>query len=399
MEQAFSSRILSMKASATVATTALAAELRRQGRDIIAMSAGEPDLDTPEHIKEAGIRAIRDGHTKYTAPASGLIELKEAIAHKLHRENDLSYDPTQIVVTCGAKQVIFDAIVALIEPGDEVVLPAPLYVSYADQVKLMGGKPVIVQTDPDDGFCLDADQLQDALTPRSKLIMLNSPCNPTGGVYPGSRLAALAKVIAEAGIYTIADEIYEKFIYGDEAHVSIASLNEAVAERCLTVNGFSKAYAMTGWRVGYGAGPSDLMAHIAKIQTQETTNTCTISQHAAIAALEGPQDSIGEMKAIFEHRRNLIADRLDALPGISCPRPEGAFYVFPNVRGALGCTLKDDVALCTHWLEEVGVAAVPGAGFQAPGYVRFSYTLPNQRLEEGIVRVEKATTALGEVNA
>ncbi|MBS14189.1 MAG: aspartate aminotransferase [Gemmatimonadetes bacterium] len=390
MSSPFSDRVLQMEASVTVATTAKAAELRRQGEDVIAMSAGEPDVDTPENIKRAGVAAIEAGHTKYTSPASGLIELKEAICRKLDRDNGLSYEPGQIVITCGAKQVIFDAIAALINPGDEAILPAPLYVSYADQVKLMGGVPVIIQTDPADRFCLNVDQLEAAITERSKLIIFNSPSNPTGEIYPAERWQSIADVLAETGIHVITDEIYEKFIYDGE-HASIATKNERLLERTLVVNGFSKAYAMTGWRVGYGAGPSEWMSHIAKIQSQETTNTCTISQHAAIEALEGPQDSITGMRALFQARRDLIASRLDALPGVSCPAPAGAFYVFPDVRELISDTkIEDDVYLCGYLLDEAKIAAVPGAGFGTPGYVRFSYTLADDRLEEAIRRVEDA---------
>lgn len=383
-----------MEASVTVATTARAAELRRAGEDVIAMSAGEPDLDTPENIKAAGIRAIRDGHTKYTSPASGLPELKEAICRKLDRENGLSYEPSQVVVTCGAKQVIFDAIAALIDPGDEVILPAPLYVSYADQVKLMGGVPVIVQTDPSDNFQLKGDELEAALTPKSKLIVFNSPSNPTGATYTPDRWAALARILSPTAVHVITDEIYEKFIYDGE-HCSIATEDKELFGRTLVVNGFSKAYAMTGWRVGYGAGPAEWMKHIAKIQSQETTNTCTISQHAAIEALEGPQDSIPAMREIFRRRRDLIASRLDALDGVSCPAPDGAFYVFPDVRDLIARSeVDDDVALCARLLDVAKVAAVPGTGFGTPGYVRFSYTLPDDRLEEAVSRVEEAFTQL-----
>jgi len=390
MPSTFSDRVLNMEASATVSITAKAAELRRAGEDVITMSAGEPDIGTPENISQAGIQAIRAGHTKYTAPASGLIELKEAICRKLDRENGLSYDPPQIVVTCGAKQVIFDAIAALINPGDEAILPAPLYVSYADQVKLMGGVPVIVQTDPDDNFQLTVDQLEAALTEKSKLIIFNSPSNPTGASYSDERWRQLASRLAESSIWVITDEIYEKFIYDGE-HSSIAGRHAGLDDRTLVVNGFSKTYAMTGWRVGYGAGPQKLMTHIAKIQSQETTNTCTISQHAAIEALEGPQDSVREMRDTFRLRRNKIADRLDALEGISCVKPDGAFYVFPNVAGLIDKTkLKDDLDLCDHLLDEAKVAAVPGIGFGTAGYVRFSYTLPEERLEEAITRVERA---------
>ena len=388
MSSPFSNRVLEMEASVTVSTTTRAAELRRQGEDVIAMSAGEPDFDTPENIKVAGIEAIRSGYTKYTSPASGLIELKEAVCRKLDRENGLSYAPDQIVVTCGAKQVIFDAIAALINPGDEAILPAPLYVSYADQIKLMGGIPVIIQTGP------DSNQLSDATTPRSKLIIFNSPSNPTGATYSSSRWAELAAVLAASNLWVITDEIYEKFIYEGDHH-SIATQDEELRTRTLVVNGVSKAYAMTGWRVGYGAGPHELMIHIAKIQSQETTNTCTISQHAAIEALEGPQDCIVEMRDVFRRRRDLIADRFDALPGVKCPRPDGAFYVFPDFRELLGSSdIDDDVSLCRYLLNEAKVAAVPGTGFGTAGYVRFSYTLPDDRLEEAITRVEQALERL-----
>lgn len=397
MSSPFSDRVLEMEASVTVSTTARAAELRRQGEDVIAMSAGEPDMDTPDNIKEAGIQAIRDGKTKYTAPASGLIELKEAICEKLDHENGLSYEPGQIVVTCGAKQVIFDAIGALINPGDEVILPAPLYVSYTDQVKLMGGIPRTIQTDPNDNYNLTADQLTQAISPKSKLIIFNSPSNPTGATYSPDRWAQLAQVLAKTSIHVITDEIYEKFIYDGGSHCSIATHDESLRARTLVVNGFSKAYAMTGWRVGYGAGPQEWMSHIAKIQSQETTNTCTMSQHAAIEALKGPQDSIDKMRAIFRSRRNLIADRLDAIKGITCSRPDGAFYVFPNVEGLLRRGgVQDDIGLCRYLLDEAKVAVVPGAGFGTPGYVRFSYTLPDERLEEAIVRVEHAVEKLGQ---
>jgi aspartate aminotransferase len=396
MSSPYATRVLDMEASVTISITAKAAELRRKGDDVITMSAGEPDIDTPDNIKEAGIQAIRDGKTKYTAPASGLIELKEAICDKLDKENQLLYEPSQIVVTCGAKQVIFDAAAAIINPGDEVILPAPLYVSYADQVKLMGGVPRIVQTDPADNFNLTAEQLTVALSPKSKLIIFNSPSNPTGATYTPEKWAELAHVLASTNVYVITDEIYEKFIYDGGEHASIAVQNKDLRSRTLVVNGFSKAYAMTGWRVGYGAGPQEWMTHIAKIQSQETTNTCTISQHAAVEALRGPQDSILHMRDIFRARRNLIADRFDDLDGVTCPRPDGAFYVFPNVKGLLERTdLQDDVDLCSYLLDEANVAAVPGAGFGTPGYVRFSYTLPDDRLEEAISRVERAINKLG----
>ncbi len=386
----FARRVLDIDESLTVATFARMGELKRRDMDVIALVAGEPDFDTPRNIKDAGIRAIVDGRTKYTAPASGLPELKRAIASKLERENNLDYDPSEIVVTCGAKQVIFDAVVAMINPGDEAIIPAPFWVSYADQVRLMGGRPVILKTTEATGFRLTPGMLADAITARSKFVLLNSPCNPTGEVYTPDELGALADVIVNAGIYAISDEIYEKIVYNGAEHVSIAAIHPEIKRRTLLVNGFSKAYAMTGWRVGYGAGPPDLMKLIAKVQSQETTNTCTISQYAAIEALNGPQDSVDAMRAAYQERRNLIVGLLNGLPGVSCLLPGGAFYAFPNVSALYGERIRNDVQLADYLLETAGTGCVPGSGFGSGDHLRFSYAASLADIREAMDRIETA---------
>lgn len=395
----FTQRVLNIQASATVSAFARAGELRRQGVDLISLVAGEPDFETPEHIRDAAIRAIKAGHTRYTNPASGIPELKDAICDKFERDNNLHYDPSQIIVTCGAKQTIFDAIIVLIEEGDEAIIPAPYWTSYADQVRLMGGNPIIVPTTQDSDFCMTARQLQDAITPRTKFVLLNSPCNPTGTVYARENLNALADVIAGANIYVIADEIYEKLLYEDAEHVSIAALLPGLADRTLTVNGVSKSYAMTGWRVGYGAGPQNLIDLMIKVQTQETTNTCSISQYAALEALIGPQDCVEVMRRAYVKRRNQIVSRLNRMPGVSCNMPLGAFYVFPDISEYIGRSsscgrIDSDVALCNFLLEEARVACVPGTGFGAPGYLRFSYAASPEHIARGMDRIEAALTAL-----
>ena len=395
----FSRRVLSIGESLTVATTARAGALRRQGIDIISLSAGEPDFDTPQHIKDAAVRAIAEGKTKYTIPATGIVELKQAVCGKLKRDNGLSYDPSQVVVACGAKQIIFDAVVALINDGDEAIIPAPYWVSYADQVRLMGGHPVIVETTPESGFRITPDQLKGALSPRTKFFLLNSPCNPTGEVYTREEIHALAEVIADAGIFVISDEIYEKILYDGVTHVSIAALNPAVKEKTLVVNGVSKAYAMTGWRVGYAAGSPDLMALIGKVQSQETTNTCTVSQWAALEALSGPQEGVETMRQAFLARRDVIVSRLNAIPGVTCRNPQGAFYVFPDVSALYGRSagpnpIRNDLDLCNYLLDSAKVAGVPGSGFGADKHVRFSYATSMAQIQEAMDRIDRAVGQL-----
>lgn len=396
----FTQRVLKIQASATVAAFAKAGALKRQGVDLISLVAGEPDFDTPAHIRAAAICAIEAGHTRYTNPASGIPELKQAICDKLERDNGLRYAPSQIIVTCGAKQTIFDAIIALIEDGDQAIIPAPYWASYADQVRLMGGEPIIVPTAREADFCLTAQQLENAITPRTKFLLLNSPCNPTGAVYTRDTLAALAEVIAQANIYVIADEIYEKLLYDNAEHVSIAALMPELAEKTLVVNGVSKSYAMTGWRVGYGAGPQNLIDLMIKVQTQETTNTCTISQYAALEALTGPQDCVETMRRAFATRRDQIVSRLNQMPRVSCPSPRGAFYVFPDISELIGKSsprgrIDSDVSLCDYLLDEAGVACVPGTGFGAPGYLRFSYAASPDQIAQGMDRMD---VALGRID-
>lgn len=391
----FSRRVLSIGESLTVATTARAGALKRQGIDIISLSAGEPDFDTPQHIKDAAVRAIAEGKTKYTVPATGIVELKQAVCDKLKRDNDLSYDPSQVVVACGAKQIIFDAAVVLINDGDEAIIPAPYWVSYADQVRLMGGNPVIVETTPESGFRITPEQLKRALSPRTKFFLLNSPCNPTGEVYTRDELQALAEVIADAGIFVISDEIYEKILYDGAMHASIAALNPAVKEKTLVVNGVSKAYAMTGWRVGYAAGPPELMALIGKVQSQETTNTCSVSQWAALEALNGPQEGVEAMRQAFLERRDEIVSRLNAVSGVTCRNPQGAFYVFPDVSALYGRSagpnpIRNDLDLCNYLLDSARVAGVPGSGFGADKHVRFSYATSMAQIQEAMDRIDRA---------
>ena len=396
----FTQRVLKIQASATVAAFAKAGALKRQGVDLISLVAGEPDFDTPAHIRAAAICAIEAGHTRYTNPASGIPELKQAICDKLERDNGLRYSPSQIIVTCGAKQTIFDAIIALIEDGDQAIIPAPYWASYADQVRLMGGEPIIVPTAREADFCMTAQQLENAITSRTKFLLLNSPCNPTGAVYTRDTLAALAEVIAQANIYVIADEIYEKLLYDNAEHVSIAALMPELAEKTLVVNGVSKSYAMTGWRVGYGAGPQNLIDLMIKVQTQETTNTCTISQYAALEALTGPQDCVETMRRAFATRRDQIVSRLNQMPRVSCPSPRGAFYVFPDISELIGKSsprgrIDSDVSLCDYLLDEAGVACVPGTGFGVPGYLRFSYAASPDQIAQGMDRME---VALGRID-
>ncbi len=393
----FSDRALGVEASLTVSCFARIGEMKRRHGDVISLVAGEPDFPTPQHICDAAVRAIREGKTKYTSPATGILELKEAICAKLGRDNGLDYHPDQVNVACGAKQIIFDAVAALVNEGDEAIIAAPYWVSYADQVRLMGGIPRIVETTAEAGFRMTAEQLSGALSARTKFVMLNSPCNPTGEVYTRPELESLADVIAESGIYVIADEIYEKLVYDGAEHVSIAAVHPKVAERALVVNGVSKAYAMTGWRVGYGAGPRDLIDLMAKIQSQETTNTCTISQYAALAALSGPQEKVEQMRDAFCQRRDVLVDRLNRMPGVRCRKPLGAFYVFPDVselcsrsKGRAG----DDFALCDYLVEQHHVGTVPGTGFGAPGHIRLSYAASMSDIQQAADRLDRAVADL-----
>jgi len=393
---AFLSETLSrVKPSATIAVTAKAAELKRAGRDVIGLGAGEPDFDTPEHIKEAGIRAIREGKTKYT-PVDGIPELKEAIAHKFRRENRFDYAPSEVCVGTGGKQVLYNALMATLNEGDEVVIPAPYWVSYPDMVLLGGGTPVTVETRLEDGFKLRPEALSSAITPRTKWVILNSPSNPSGAAYTRDELKALTDVIvSHEDVWVMTDDMYEHLVYGDFVFHTVAEVEPGLKARTLTVNGVSKAYAMTGWRIGYAGGPEVLIKAMAKVQSQSTSNPSSISQWAAVEALNGPQDHIAANNEVFRQRRDLVVSMLNQASGITCPTPEGAFYVYPGCGDLIGRTapsgnaIADDSDFCTELLEAEGVAAVPGSAFGLSPFFRISYATSTEALEEACSRIQR----------
>ncbi len=384
-----------VKPSPTVAVTQLAAELKRAGRDVIALGAGEPDFDTPDNIKAAAVAAIEAGKTKYTAP-DGIIELKEAICAKFKRENGLDYQSSQISVSTGGKQVLYNAFMATLNPGDEVIVPAPYWVSYPDIVRLGGAEPVIVEGVPEMGYKITADQLEAAITPKTKWFIFNSPSNPTGAGYSRDELRALTDVLLRhPHVWVMSDDMYEHLAYDDFTFCSPAEVEPKLYDRTLTVNGVSKAYAMTGWRIGYAGGPEHLIAAMRKVQGQSTTNPCTISQWAAVEALNGPQDFLADRAEAFLRRRNLVVEGLNACVGISCAVPEGAFYVYPSVAECIGKTsaggrkIENDEAFCTALLEEEGVAVVFGAAFGLSPNFRVSYATSDEALTEACARIAR----------
>lgn len=387
-------RISAIKPSPTLAITAKANALRAEGRDIISFGAGEPDFDTPENIKTAAIKAIVDGFTKYT-PVGGTDELKDAIIGKLNRDNGLSYRRNEIVVSCGAKHTLYNLAQVLFEEGDEVIIPAPYWVSYSDIVILTGAKPVIVQTLESDDFKIQPFQLEAAITSKTKAFILNSPCNPSGATYNRPEIEALAEILVEKDILVISDDIYEKIIYDDLEYFNIASCSQAMKNRTVVVNGVSKAYAMTGWRIGYAAGPEEIIAAVTKLQSQNTSNPTSISQKASVEALNGDQTAVKAMVTEFEKRRNVIVAGLNQIRGLTCRNPQGAFYVFPNVERFFGMTLggkqitgSSDVA--SYLLNEANVAVVPGSDFGDDRYMRLSYATSMKLIEEGIKRIKIA---------
>ncbi|MDR9485869.1 MAG: pyridoxal phosphate-dependent aminotransferase [Sediminimonas sp.] len=390
----FLSKTLSrVKPSPTIAISTQAAELRAAGRDIIGLSAGEPDFDTPAHIRAAGISAIEAGHTRYTA-VDGIPELKEAICAKFARDNGLSYTPRQVSVGTGGKQVLYNALMATLNPGDEVIIPAPYWVSYPDMVALAGGTPVIVEATLETGFKLTAEALEAAITPRTKWLLFNSPSNPTGAGYGHSELRALTDVLLRhPHVHVMTDDMYEHIAYSGFHFCTPAQVEPGLYDRTLTVNGVSKAYAMTGWRIGYAAGPEALIGAMRKIQSQSTSNPCSISQYAALEALSGPQDVIAEGVAIFQRRRDLVVDALNAIPGITCPRPEGAFYVYPSIHGLIGRktpqgrVIDSDEAFASALLEDTGVAVVFGAAFGLSPHFRISYAAADDALRQACTRI------------
>ncbi len=384
--------------SPTLAITARAKALKAQGVDIISFGAGEPDFDTPENIKAAAIGAIEGGFTKYT-PSSGTDDLKAAIVAKLAQNNLLEYQKSQIIVSNGAKHSIYNAVLALVNPGDEVIIPAPYWVSYPEIVKLAGGEPVYVDADESTGFVARSEDIAKAITLRTKLLIINSPCNPTGGVYQREDLQAIADLAVKHGFYVISDEIYEKIIYDGREHVSIAALGDKIKNLTITVNGLSKSYSMTGWRIGYAAAAQEIVSAMTRIQDHSTSNPVSFAQKGAVEALSGSQDAVNEMLTEFDKRRKVITAKCNAISGITCEVPGGTFYVFPNVSGLFGRewngkTISNADQLAEYLLEEAMVAVVPGTGFGAPNNIRLSYATSMQAIESGLDRILEAATKL-----
>jgi len=377
--------------SATSAVLGLAAELREAGRDVISLGAGEPDFGTPDHIKEAAIRAINDGKTKYTA-IDGTSELKAAIQRKFERDNGLSYGPDQILVSCGAKHSLFNACMAILSHGDEAIIPAPYWVSYPDMARVAEAEPVIVETGIESGFKVTPEQLEAAITGKSRVLFLNSPSNPSGSCYTREELQALGEVLVKhPQIVVIADDIYEHIHWADEPFCSIATACPDLIDQVVTINGVSKCYAMTGWRIGYAGGPKNVIKAMKTMQSQNTSNPCSISQVAATTALDGDQACIAEMVTAYKSRSDYIVKALNEIPGFECREGEGAFYAFPRVTGAMKAKgLASDTELVKLLLSEADVVLVPGTPFGAPGYVRISFACSIEELEEAVGRIRKA---------
>ncbi|MEX0923764.1 MAG: aspartate transaminase [Rhodovibrionaceae bacterium] len=393
-------RLSRIKPSPTIAVSSKARELKAAGRDVIGLGAGEPDFDTPDNIKEAAIKAIRDGDTKYTA-VDGTPALKQAVCDKFKRENQLDYSPAEITVGTGGKQVLYNAFQATLNKGDEVIVPAPFWVSYPDMVLLAEGEPVAVPCSQNNGFKLRPEDLEASITKKTRWLMLNSPSNPTGAAYSREELAALAEVLKRhEQVWILTDDIYEHLVYDDFEFSTIAQVAPELKGRTLTMNGVSKAYCMTGWRIGFAAGPAELIKAMAKIQSQSTSNPSSISQAAAVEALNGPQDFIAEHNAVFKQRRDLVVDALNQVPGLACARPEGAFYVYPSCAGCIGKTtpegkkISSDGDFVTYLLEAEGVAAVQGEAFCLSPHFRISYATSTEALEDACARIKRACEAL-----
>ncbi|MCL6446950.1 MAG: pyridoxal phosphate-dependent aminotransferase [Armatimonadetes bacterium] len=384
--------------SPTLSIDARAKKMIAAGEKVINFGAGEPDFDTPEHIKQAAVEALHKGMTKYT-PVGGTPALKEAIVRKLKADNNLDYAPEQIVVSCGAKHSLYNAIQALCDPGDEIILPAPYWVSYLEQIKLAGGRPVIVQTRAENGFKLTVEELEAVVSPRTRMIILNSPGNPTGAVYTREELAALGEVLLQKKVTIISDEIYEKLIYDGLEHVSIASLNPGLKELTVVINGVSKAYSMTGWRIGYAAAPAPAAKAMTDLQSHSTSNPTSIAQAASVAALTGTQEPLRQMVAEFNRRRDYMLERLSAIPGVSCFKPSGAFYLFPSIAGIIGRAYKGKTIgsasdLAAILLTEAKVAVVPGVAFGDDRCFRLSYATSLENIKEGLDRIGEVLTSV-----
>lgn len=377
-------RLKKIKPSSTLAVTSKARKLRAEGKDVVSFAAGEPDGDTPDFIKNAAIEAINSGFTKYT-PTTGIPELKKVITEKFKRDNGLDYKPEQVVVSCGAKHSIFNALMALVDPGDEVLIPSPYWVSYPEMVHLCGGIPRFVKSAPGNGFRVTAEELNAYISPKTKVLMLNSPSNPAGSVYNRKELMPIAELCAANKIFVISDEIYEKLIYDGLKHISIAGLHPDMKDLAVTVNGISKTYAMTGWRIGYLAAPADVAEAIGRIQDHTTSNPSSISQKAALAALKAPEDFAAKMCAEYSGRRDYMISRLKEMPRLKCVLPQGAFYVFCDVSG----TGLDSAAFSARLLEEKYVAVIPGEGFGREEYIRFSFATGMEQITKGMDRIEE----------
>ena len=389
MDYQISKRAASLTPSLTLAITAKAKELRAAGEDVIGLGAGEPDFDTPEHIKEAAVKALADGFTKYT-PASGTPELRAATARKFERENGLEYDPQQIIISCGGKHSCYNVMLACSQKGDEVIIPAPYWLSYPEMVKLAGAMPVIVETTDATEFKVTPDQLRDAINDRTRIFILNSPSNPTGSVYTPEEIRALGDVCVEKGVLIMSDDIYEKLIYGDTKFQSVAACSPEHQEHTIIVHGLAKAYSMTGWRIGFTAAPLPIAKAIGAIQSHSTSNPTSFAQVGAVQALEGPQDHLDMWLGEFNKRRSVAFEKLNAIDGISCVNAQGAFYLFPNISG----TGMKSAEFCERLLAEAKVAAVPGVAFGSDDYIRISYATSMANIEEALGRLEQFVRGL-----
>ena len=392
---AISERVKNINPSQTLAITAQALKMKQEGKKVISFAAGEPNFNTPENIREKAISAIREGFTHYTTN-SGIIELKEAILEKFKKDNKVEYKASEIIVSSGAKQCLFNTILTICDPGAEVLLPTPCWVSYTEQIKFAGAVPIFINTFQEEGFNLSAIQVEEKITPRTKLLILNSPNNPTGAVYEQEELKKIAQLLLKYNIYCICDEIYEKLVYDNVKHLSLASLSDEIKEKVITINGVSKSYAMTGWRIGYAAGPEEIVQGMSKIQGHSTSNANSIAQKASVEALNGKQDTIEEMRKSFDERRKYMVKRLNDIEGISCIRPAGAFYAFPNVSRILergieynGKRVSNSFDLSNFILKEAEVALIPGSAFEAEDYLRLSYAASLEDIKEGLDRIEK----------
>jgi len=389
-----SNRVKSINPSQTLAITAQALKMKREGKKVISFAAGEPDFDTPKNIKEEAISAIKQGFTHYTV-SSGIIELKEAVIGKLKKDNKVEYKPAEIIISNGAKQCLFNAILTVCNPEDEVLLPTPCWVSYTEQIKFAQAVPIFINTYQEDAFKLYATQVEEKISSKTKLLILNSPNNPTGAVYEVEELKKIAQLLVKYDIYCICDEIYEKLIYDEAEHFTIASLSNEVKAKTIITNGVSKSYAMTGWRIGYAAGPEDIISGMGKIQGHSTSNPNSIAQKASVEALNGRQDTIEDMRKAFDERRKYMVERLNKIEGVSCINPSGAFYAFPNITKILekeieynGKNINNSLELADYILNKAEVALIPGSAFEAEGYLRLSYATSMEDVKEGLDRIE-----------